>query len=1512
MARQHSKKHHLFKCWKSRSTSNLSSGPAQAPSEGSVSTTETSSNGFRGTLARMRRLHQSNHSQLSSVTPAVVGASTSGGTQEQQGQSQAVPSKDNQKATNRTELEPAPEKDINDAVRAFDNMDPMSRLGEGAGNIVTDANIAFTDIQNFTATYLQPFQVFNEVVTTLSNVHPYAQIALGILTAASQLLMKQANLDKAVSGLLQTIRSVYEFLTEEDTINNIDNMKDTLAKIARVISDSAQFIKDYSETKSFWKRTGKNIGSKTQAIVDDYTTTLNDLMQQYRDHAVQDIQINVHRVLEDLNLEGMAYAGGAGLDMAKICLDGTRTEILREIISWIADPRIDAPRIMWLQGQAGRGKSAVAHTIAAWIKDAGGLGSCFCFAHDRLADHREEKILTTIARDLADRDSAFRRALADVVSKDHSLKATRDATQQWQRLILEPLSKVNREIVGNVVVVIDALDESGTDASRSRILSLLASEEAAHLPANFRILLTSRLLPDIEEAFNDCQHVTVTSLDGVPLASAKRDIHLFVSNELCHRRFKDTIGPKEIDQITQKSDGLFQWAKLACEFIKRKSAGRTLRERFDDIIALRSGEGGTLLDKTYTTILESAVPPTNRISLARFRSVMRQILTTLVPLPMSTLQVMRKNFPNEEDHYDVVVILEFMAPVLSGITDSSPVRPLHASFPDFLTDRSRSGNYFIDTSGAYDLAFASLQILCKELQFNICGLESSYFSNSEVPDLQQKIDKFITRHLSYSCQFWAQHLQTTTFDLDLAKLVAIIVGSEKILFWLETLSIIGELGKAVDALICTATWLLDQPGFEDTLGMVQDGIKLIWNFGGAISHSAPHLYISALPFTPSNTRLSKILLPKFCQLLGVPVGGLKEWTATQLALEHASVVTSVVFSPDGKRIVSGSEDNTMRIWDAERGVQIGSPLEGHKNKVQSVTFSPDGKRIVSGSHDKTVRIWDAERGVQIGSPLQGHTEWVLSIAFSPDGKRIVSGSKDKTVRVWDAGRGVQDGNPLQGHTDCVQSVAFSPDSKRIVSGSCDDTVRIWDAERGVQIGSPLQGHGDVVCSVGFSPDGKRIVSGSDDYTVRIWDAEGCRQVGTLVQGHAGVICSIALSPDGKRIVSGSEDKTVRIWDAERGMQIGSPLEGHTGKVKSVAFSPDGKRIVSGSEDNTVRIWDAEGAVQIGSPLQGHSDAVQSVAFSPDGERIVSGSYDNTVRIWDAEQRVQIYCLPQGHTAPVHTVAFSPDGKRIVSGSNDNTVRVWDAEGCVQVGSPLHGHKNAVQSVAFSPDGKRIVSGSHDKTVRIWDAERGMQIGTPLEGHVDTVWSVAFSPDGQKIVSGSEDKRMRIWDAKEGVQIYCLPQGHTGAVSTVAFSHDGKRVISGSFDYTMRVWDTQIYEDMITSHQKMKLSAYYPEGFKTHPIRFSSVPSHALHDSEQLLDGFQPEDVDGWLEPVKLHPDGWFRGPKGGLLLWLPPSFWKPFYSSCNKVVIPSDCCTELDLGHMVHGDKWHKCLKTDA
>jgi WD40 repeat protein len=611
--------------------------------------------------------------------------------------------------------------------------------------------------------------------------------------------------------------------------------------------------------------------------------------------------------------------------------------------------------------------------------------------------------------------------------------------------------------------------------------------------------------------------------------------------------------------------------------------------------------------------------------------------------------------------------------------------------------------------------------------------------------------------------------------------------------------LVGSLG-VVSAIAAGAFFLWRDSEQQKTIARLGEGAAVATNLLSLTPLDRLNALMLAIQATSESQSLLKSVLPQIQSSLYEAIDVVRE---RNILKGHQGEVCSVAFSPDGKTIVSGSADNTIRLWDTT-GKPIGQPLQGHQGEVCSVAFSPDGKTIVSGSRDKTIRLWDTT-GKPIGQPLKGHQGEVCSVAFSPDGKTIVSGSTDNTIRLWDT-TGKLLGQPLQGHQAEVYSVAFSPDGKTIVSGSSDKTIRLWDTT-GKPIGQPLQGHQAEVYSVAFSPDGKTIVSGSRDNTIRLWDTTG-KPIGQPLKGYQHWVISVAFSPDGKTIVSGSRDNTIRLWDTT-GKLLGQPLQGHQDFVISVAFSPDGKTIVSGSADNTIRLWDTTGK-PIGQPLQGHQAEVYSVAFSPDGKTIVSGSSDKTIRLWDTTGKPIGQPL-QGHQGDVRSVAFSPDGKTIVSGSRDKTIRLWDTTG-KPIGQPLQGHQAEVYSVAFSPDGKTIVSGSIDNTIRLWDTT-GKPIGQPLQGHQAEVYSVAFSPDGKTIVSGSRDKTIRLWDTT-GKPIGQPLQGHQGEVCSVAFSPDGKTIVSGSTDNTIRLWDTtgKPIGQPLKGHQVQVCSvAFSPDG-----------------------------------------------------------------------------------------------------
>ena len=464
------------------------------------------------------------------------------------------------------------------------------------------------------------------------------------------------------------------------------------------------------------------------------------------------------------------------------------------------------PCVFWLHGQAGKGKSAIAHTIALQAENLGLLGSCFCFTCVRQHEGLHTKLFPTIARDLADRDLRLRPLLAEVITNKHSLRDTEDIREQWHKFILGLLSQLEGSSTGNVVVVIDALDESGTERTRSTVLKVLAGHDAKP-PANLRILLTSRPLADIREVFEATRHVRVRSLDDIDTESTIGDINLYVSDRLKHLR--GAFSDENMQQLAAKSGsgGIFEWARLACDFVSNQIRVIATK-RLEEILSQAPGDGRTFLDEMYITFLkEFTKGPSDVLNI--FRSVMWQILWSKEPLSISALDFMRNRFPRKEDHYPIGDVLNSMASLLSGTSEgSTPVRPLHASFYDFLLDERRSGVFFIQECNVHhDLTLALLSIMEAGLSFNICGLETSYLPNSKVVDLEKRIKKNIPPYLLYACQFWAMHLQDGGFDIELAQSVSGFVTGEKLLFWLEVLGICKLIREVDQALISAERWL---------------------------------------------------------------------------------------------------------------------------------------------------------------------------------------------------------------------------------------------------------------------------------------------------------------------------------------------------------------------------------------------------------------------------------------------------------------------------------------------------------------------------------------------------------------------------------------------------------------------------------------------------------------------------------------------------------------------------------
>ena len=244
-----------------------------------------------------------------------------------------------------------------------------------------------------------------------------------------------------------------------------------------------------------------------------------------------------------------------------------------------------------------------------------------------------------------------------------------------------------------------------------------------------------------------------------------------------------------------------------------------------------------------------------------------------------------------------------------------------------------------------------------------------------------------------------------------------------------------------------------------------------------------------------------------------------------IQLDYKADILSYMFSPDGKRAITGSSDNTGRQWDLETG----RCLRVFKNQIgslSSLAWSPDGHQAISGADDPTIRLWDAKTGNCL-RVLEAHQKIVLSVTWGADGRHILSGSADNTVRLWNVETG-QCLRVFEGHTHGVYAVAWSADLRHMLSGSADNTVRLWNVETG-QCLRVFEGHTHGVLSVAWSPDGRHMLSGSADNTVRLWNVE-TGQCLRVLKGHRNQVKSVAWRADGTRAVSGDASGDVRVWN----------------------------------------------------------------------------------------------------------------------------------------------------------------------------------------------------------------------------------------------------------------------------------------------------------------------------------------------------------------------------------------------
>jgi WD40 repeat protein/serine/threonine protein kinase len=507
------------------------------------------------------------------------------------------------------------------------------------------------------------------------------------------------------------------------------------------------------------------------------------------------------------------------------------------------------------------------------------------------------------------------------------------------------------------------------------------------------------------------------------------------------------------------------------------------------------------------------------------------------------------------------------------------------------------------------------------------------------------------------------------------------------------------------------------------------------------------------------------------------------WEERLLRDGHTAAARRAVFSPDGRMLISGGEDNRVIVWDFARRERL-KTLADHKGWVTALAFSPDGKWFASAGADGAVIVWDAAQLKKV-AVLPSHQGVVRNIAFSADGRFLVTPTGGDEKNVWAVGRWEKERTIV---TRGLHQAFFllSPDGRGLVT----PTWAVFDLETGQHLGSGARDNPSWAMAA-LSPDAAHLVSAGSGGAVAFWEMNSFwtslrPRLLSYQRPHQDHGRAAAWSSDGRLAASGAED--IILWDAVKLTKI-ARLK-YPANVMGLAFSPDSRHLVSTHADGAILLWDAAER-ELQASFNEHSDSIRSVAFSPDGARVASGSADRSVIIWN--QAACSYGCKQmvleGHQRRVTAVAFSAGGGELASCDMDGNVIVWDlAERGPRLNfpSPRKAEDRASYCLALSPDGRWLAT-----SFGVYDlAQRRLLFDYPAneDGTYRQVYGIDFSSDGRRMVCVTTQGEALLWDVAQWKLIASRRLQKSNLVS-VSFSPDGRWLATGEDQGAVRLWET---------------------------------------------------------------------------------------------------------------------------
>ncbi|KAF7972847.1 hypothetical protein HWV62_16962 [Athelia sp. TMB] len=1382
---------------------------------------------------------------------------------------------------------------INDGIRALSS-DAMAlsgpsglvHFGQDAANAVTESMAAFGPL----ALIISKLEILAPLAEAIAPIHPFIEIAYNLFSSLYKKVKEIVELDGMVLALVHVMSETYSFVDVlQSRHDQLELLKNNVARILVHSVHSINFIRKHlarGEASRIKKFARSLLSDDEVAAVKELADTFKKLKNDFMDGVAMQtasLAFRIHDIVASLDhnyeLQKLMHAEMTTVDRDR-CLPDTRLDVIAHVVEWASDPK--CKDVLWITGVVGSGKSTVATSLFDLFREMGYLGAFLFF--DSKSKYDSATFVSTLAYQLSQFDQRLREAVVGAIKLSERTRRAK-LQVQFETFILEPLQVADLKLHHPILVIIDGLDQCGDADARRQLLEVLANLPES-LRGLFRIVITSQPDPEIAELLEKCDTMEL----DITSEANHSDIKLYFKSafdQLRKRKRKldqTWPSPDQLLSLVTRAGGLFLWSVVVAKNI---ALAPNPVSRLDTL--LKGALGKSKLDDIYSESLRSIEGREDEEFPCEFKTVVGMIIAAAEPLSSATIDAFRgKDAPPAE--YMITQLGSVLAfPPSAALDPHLPIRTLHSSFDDYISDIQRCGEEWHIDIHLYHGALAD----------NCISYLVSYFESADPVDISVPFSQecfmrevgnkgISLQALEYASTSWPYHI--CAMDETQLSESPIIESLEyffqrNLLHWLELLSIFHKSREA-SRILGRLSKRFANPPFESSdhlRKLAVDGQRFSQTFSECIERHPGAVYHSALPFTPVNSEIDRLYNNNQKYQYPWVVGGFQnQWQPVfNIITAHDKPVTAVAFSPDDLQIASCSDSQNYAIclWDVDTGGKAIPDLRGHKKEVQFVAFAQFESRmhLISASLDKTLRTWDVRAGKE--TKMRKCQSPITTMACSADGSLIVCGSKeDGRISIWTSTAADDAPEVREGHNDIILGLALSKNNKYLVSCSADQTVRLWDLTTNtsdfLSIESDDEEPPDAFC-VAISSTGKRIAAGLADGDIAIWDGRTREFLGPL-EGHEAYVGVAALdfSPDDKILVSGADDCTVRLWDLATGAQIWKRPRRHDKMVQSVAFSHDGSRIAAGSGDGCVRIWDASPQQKTWKrdPVPDMETLGWAMAMSSDGKRIASGvTTDHTIIVWNPAGDPAEQLVLTGHKGAIETISFSLDGLTLASGSQDSDISIWDVESG-DLREKLSGHQGYVLALCYSPgDSSRIVSGSNDKTVRVWAiGGKGGAASQNMFSHRSDVWTVAFSSDGNRVASGCSDGDILLWNVEDGVLLKTFTSKmapHKGVMSIV-FGHAGDRLFSSDRDGHLHSWDLGCNPELAHTEDRNFLS------------RATQDLSNPL-----VIRG------DGTIEDFALKK----------VVSYLPPVL------SVNSVVAASSCKTAIALGAST-GDLYILCF----